>query len=296
MRLQERLPETRHEVRHKWLIDNVQQGRIVTQGRGGRRFFLVLQKHGEKVTAMRDDGQGATFALSRVNRIYQKKYPLTPESLEVSFDEIEAGINPVLDEPRKPSLNEMEDDAAILLSEMIENLPPRGLSKPERNGCLQLLWEFFDDADFLEKAERDTAILRNEIWLPFENRARVLDYFGYLDFAAEKVTDSGRWLADVRVDRPLLFGEALKNGFFTKYDLPYVVAFTAAITADSDRSYGELQLEDDVLRKCCRQHAPNSIGIQFQRATDPLNELSGHLYDVCSSETGDTSHLHRIPA
>ena len=247
MRLQEKLPETRHEIRHKWLIDNVQQGRVVTQGRGGRRFFLVLQKHGEKVTAMRDDGQGATFALSRVNRIYANKYPLTPESLDVSFDEIEAGINQVLDEPRRPSLNEMEDDAAILLGEMIENLPPRGLSKPERSGCLQLLWEFYDDADFLEKAERDTAILRNEIWLPFENRARVLDYFGYLDFKAEKVTESGRWLADVRVDRPLLFGEALKNGFFTKYDLPYVVAFTAAITADSDRSYGELQLEDDVL-------------------------------------------------
>lgn len=247
MRLQEKLPETRHEIRHKWLIDNVQQGRVVTQGRGGRRFFLVLQKHGEKVTAMRDDGQGATFALSRVNRIYANNYPLTPESLDVSFDEIEAGVNQVLDEPRRPSLSEMEDDAAILLGEMIENLPPRGLSKTERNGCLQLLWEFFDDADFLEKAERDAAILRNEIWLPFENRARVLDYFGYLDFAAEKVTESGRWLADVRVDRPLLFGEALKNGFFTKYDLPYVVAFTAAITADSDRSYGELQLEDDVL-------------------------------------------------
>lgn len=247
MRIQEKLPETRHEIRHKWLIDNVQQGRIVTQGRGGRRFFLVLQKHGDKVTAMRDDGQGATFAIQRVNRIYAKKYPLTPESLEVSFDEIEAGINPVLDEPRKPSLSEMEDDAAILLGEMIENLLPRGLSKLERSDCLQLLWEFYDDADFLEKARRDTAILRNEIWLPFENRARVLDYFGYLDFKAEKVTDSGRWLADVRVDRPLLFGEALKNGFFTRYDLPYVVAFTAAITADSDRSYGELQLGDDVL-------------------------------------------------
>src|SRR5262249_16079365 len=34
---------------------------------------------------------------------------------------------------------------------------------------------------------------RASIWKPFALRARVLDHFGYLDFAAERVTERGRW-------------------------------------------------------------------------------------------------------
>jgi ATP-dependent RNA helicase HelY len=247
MRLQENLPEARHEIRHRWLLENVQAGRIVTHGRGAKRFFLVLQKHGEKIVAMRDDGQGATFQLNRVHKIYAKKYPLEEKSLEQSFFDIQEGRNPAIAEPTPPTKDDFETDAADLINQLMESLPPAGLSKAQRVGCMQTLWEFFDDADFLEKCDRDIESLRGEIWQPFEQKARVLDFFGYLDFATQKVTDAGKWLADVRVDRPLLFGEALKNGFFTRYDLPLVVALVAALAADGDRNYGELALEDDIL-------------------------------------------------
>jgi hypothetical protein len=247
MRLQEHLPESRAEFRHRWLTENVQQGRVVTQGRGGKRFFLVLQKHGEKVIAMRDDGQGVNFGLNRVNKIYVKKYPLHEDSLDIAFHDIHEGRNPALDEPRKPVKDEIEDEAAALLSEMMENLPPKGLTKAQRAGCLRTLWDFLDDAGFLEKNERDIEILRNEIWLPFEKRARVLHHFGYLDFAAEKVTENGRWLADVRVDRPLLVGEALKHNFFTTLEIPQIVGLMAALASDPDRNFGELELEDNIL-------------------------------------------------
>ena len=42
--------------------------------------------------------------------------------------------------------------------------------------------------------------------------------FGYLDFEAEQVTERGRWLADLHVDRPLLVGEALERGLFGAID------------------------------------------------------------------------------
>lgn len=247
MRLQESLPDTRHEMRHKWLTENVQPGRIVTQGRGGKRYFLILQKNGDRISAMRDDGHGATFGIQRINRIYAKKYVLREDSLEIALDDIDTGKNFPLDEPRKSDIESTELEAANLIGELIESLPPQGLSKSQRAGCLQTLWEFFDDADFLEKSDRDMEILRGEIWQPFENKAQVLDAFGYLDFAAQKVTESGKWLADVRVDRPLLVGEALKSGFFTDYELPNVVALMAALASDSDRNYGELQLNDSIL-------------------------------------------------
>jgi ATP-dependent RNA helicase HelY len=276
MRLQERLPEARNETRHRWLVENVQQGRIVTQGRGAKRFFLVLQKHGDKVVAMRDDGQGMNFHLNRVHRIYAKKYPLHEESLEKSFLDIQEGRNPQIDEPRRPTRDDFEDEGATLIGDLIERLPPRGLTKAQRAGCLQTLWDFFDDAGELEKADRDIEVLRGEIWQPFERRAQVLHHFGYLDFPSQKVTESGKWLADVRVDRPLLFGEALRGGFFTDYELTQVAALTAALAADSDRKYGELELEDDILEMLGEFEtvAFDVAGQEFRFGVEPQPEMN----------------------
>ncbi len=276
MRLQERLPETRFEMRHKWLMENVQQGRVVTQGRGGKRYFLVLQKHGEKIVAMRDDGVGTSFALGRVNRIYARKYPLHEQSLEQFFYDLDENRNPALDEPRKADKDEFEDEAAVIIGQLIEKLPPAELTKTQRAGYLQTLWEFFDDADYLEKAERDVENLRSQIWLPFERRAQVLQHFGYLDCARQKVTETGKWLADVRVDRPLLVGEALRAGFFTNYELPQVVALMAALSSDSDRNFGELTLEDPILEMLGEFEtvAFEVAGQELKMGVDPMPDLN----------------------
>ena len=75
----------------------------------------------------------------------------------------------------------------------------------------------------------------------------MLDHFGYLDFELEKVTDRGRWLADLRVDRPLLVGEALQRGLFAALDPVRAAALIAALAADEDRDYGELGLDDSIV-------------------------------------------------
>jgi superfamily II RNA helicase len=104
----------------------------------------------------------------------------------------------------------------------------------------------WNDAEYLEKSERDIEYLRGDIWLPFENRAQVLNHFGYLDFAAQKVTPAGKWLADVRVDRPLLVGEALRHNVFDDLEPPFVAGLMASLAADSDRNYGEIHLSYDL--------------------------------------------------
>ena len=264
LRLQEKLPATRAEIRANWLREQVQTGRVVTKGRNARRLYLVLNVFGEKVVAMRDDGEGATLALGQIGRVYAKNYRLEERALEDAFYDIEAGKNPPLDEP-KLSLHQTEaDEAAEILNQTIEKLLPANLSDDARRRAHQLLWDTWDDSEFLEKSGRDVEVLRSEIWLPFEHRARVLDHFGYLDYAGQKVTARGKWLADVRVDRPLLVGEALRHELFEKLEPRHVAALMAALAADSERNFGEIYLSDKIL--------------------DTLTEFENIVYEVSNVE------------
>jgi ATP-dependent RNA helicase HelY len=84
-------------------------------------------------------------------------------------------------------------------------------------------------------------LLSDRIWEPFERRAKVLDHFGYLDYEAEAVTESGKWLADLRIDRPLLVGEALGQGVFDVLKISEAAGLMASVASDADRSYGEMR-------------------------------------------------------
>jgi superfamily II RNA helicase len=75
----------------------------------------------------------------------------------------------------------------------------------------------------------------------------VLDHFGYLDFRTERVTESGKWLADLRVDRPLHVGEAMRRGIFQDLAPRTAAGLMASLAADSDRNYGDLYLSNELL-------------------------------------------------
>ncbi len=253
-RVEERLPITRAEMRQNWLRESVQSGRIVTQGRGGKRLFLVFNVFGDKVSAMRDDGEGTTFALSRVNRVYQNFYSTRSNHIEQAFFDTFDGKNKPLNEPKLSFRKHETDGAGDLLGRLLTSIAdrnPAGGQAPVDTAATRdpqsLLWDCYEDAEHIERFGRDIDILYNDIWQPFERRAKVLDHFGYLDFAAEKVTDSGKWLADVRVDRPLLVGEAIRHGIFDDLTPPTAAGLMASLAADSDRNYGDLYLSDALL-------------------------------------------------
>ena len=263
-RLQEKLPASRAELRAGWLRENVVGGRIVTQGRSGKRFFLVLNVHGDKVTAMRDDGQGASFALPRVNRIYTNVTKIKDKNVEQAFLDVYDGTDPPLEEPRLSFKKADSDDAAELLNSLIAKILPSGLGETDRKAAERILWESWEDADQLERFEHDIDFLRGGLWKPFEKRARVLDHFGYIDLSTEKVSSSGKWLADLRVDRPLLIGEAIKRGVFNDLDGPTTAGLMASLAADSDRNYGDLYLSEKVL--------------------DAISSFEDIIYDVSNAE------------
>lgn len=276
LRLQEKLPNFRAEMRVNWLRENVQIGRVVTKGKSTKRFFLVLNIFGEKVVAMREDGRGATLSLPHIGRVYAKTYKLEERSLEDAFYDIHEGRNPALEEPKLSLQKHDADEAVELLSGQIDKLLPAGLSDDAKRRAFQLLWETWDDAEFLEKQARDIEILRSEIWLPFERRAKVLHHFGYLDFPSQKVTERGKWLADLRVDRPLLVGEALRHGLFENLEPKHVAALMASLAADSDRNFGELYLSDKILEVITEFEdiIYNVSGVEWKMGVEPSEEIN----------------------
>jgi superfamily II RNA helicase len=246
-RLQQAKPQTRVEVLLRWLDEVVQPGRVVGIGRSGKRLVMVTQRRNGNVLGVREDGRKLSLTLQRIGRVYEPIYQLRDDSIIHAFEEIqERGKDLVLPEPRLRDVRDEESESINLIESFIESVTPAG-PEEERARCAQTLWASLPDAEVLQNAERRSEILRDEVWQPFEKRARVLAKFGYLDFEAEQVTERGRWLADLHVDRPLLIGEALERGLFAEIDSIRLAAVLAALTADEDRDYGELELDDTVL-------------------------------------------------
>jgi superfamily II RNA helicase len=245
-RLQETQPQSRAELLRNWLDKVVQPGRIVGIGRSGRRLVLVTQRNDGQVIGLREDGRRASFPLERIGPVYATSHRARDEDIEAGFAQVRSnGKSLLLPEPRLRDSRSEDADALELIDKQIETIVP------EADGpgkvCREALWSTLADAEAFERAQRQIESLRDEVWRPFEQKARVLAEFGYLDFEREQVTDRGRWLADLHVDRPLLIGEALKEGLFASLDKIRLAAVMAALTSDEDRDYGELELDDPVV-------------------------------------------------
>ena len=244
-RLHESKPQTRAEALHGWLDEVVQPGRIVGIGRSGRRLVLVTEKRQGNIRGIREDGRSASFALERIGRVYAPSYRSNNENIEEAFEDVrKRGKELVIPEPRLRDAQSEEVDAISTLDDRIDSILPPSLGAEEKLRCTQALWGTLVDAEELERSTRRIESLREAVWQPFQQRARVLAVFGYLDFNAEKITERGRWLADLHIDRPLLVGEALESGLFNSLDFHRMVGIMAALTADEERDYGQLELED----------------------------------------------------
>jgi len=245
-RLLESAPQTRREARLRWLNKVVQPGRVAAIGRSGKRLALVTARSKDGVTAVREDGRWASFPLERIGRVFAPVFSTKPERVEEAFDEIhQRGNQLALPEPRLQDTRDEEEDSIKLINDLIDSLG--GPSIKGNGAASKVWWSLQAEALTIERAERQIGRLRADVWEPFERCARVLDHFGYLDFRLERVTDRGRWLADLRVDRPLLVGEALQRGLFAALDPTRAAAVIAALAADEDRAYGELELDDAIV-------------------------------------------------
>jgi len=286
-RLLEMLPQTRAETLMNWLDEAVLPGRVVGVGRNGRRFVFVTQRRGGNFNGIREDGRAASFALERVGRIYENIYALREDSPELAFDDLRAKRNEAINEPRLRETRVMEDDALQLINDAIDKITSaqNGENKQDsenkqdgnkQDACVEALWSVLEEAERIERAESRIENLRAEVWQPFEQRARVLDHFGYLDFTQERVTERGRWLADLRVDRPLLVGEALQAKLFDTLDEVRAAGLVAALASDADRDYGELELDDGLVNALAKFEsvAYKVATVEWKQNLEPAPEIN----------------------
>jgi ATP-dependent RNA helicase HelY len=276
-RLLETLPQTRFEMFARWLDEVVVPGRIVGIGRNSRRLLLVMRRRGGNLVGMREDGRGANLSLERVGRVYAPIYPLTEDAIEAAFAEVRTkGGAIALHEPKLNEARAGEDEAVKVINDMIDAIAPEHLSDDERSACAEALWAVIEDAEAVERSGRRIESIRAEVWEPFERRARVLASFGYLDFALERVTERGRWLADLHVDRPLLVGEALDKGLFASLDATRAAGLMAALASDSDRDYGELELDDALVNALARfeEVAYKVASEEWKQGLEPAPEIN----------------------
>jgi hypothetical protein len=261
----------------RWLDEVVVPGRIVGIGRNSRRLLLVMRRRGGNLIGMREDGRGANLTLERVGRIYAPIYPLTEDAIEAAFNEVRSkGGELALHEPKLSEARAGEDDALNVINDMIDGIAPESLSDDERNACAEALWAVIEDAEVVEQSGRRIESIRAEVWEPFERRARVLASFGYLDFELERVTERGRWLADLHVDRPLLVGEALEKGLFASLDATRAAGLMAALASDADRDYGELELDDALVNALARfeEVAYKVATEEWKQGLEPAPEIN----------------------
>ena len=239
-RLIEGAPHTRREMRQRWLNKVAQPGRVIAVGRSGRRLALITARGHDGVTAIREDGRLTSFPLQRIGRVFAPIFSTRSDTLAEAFDKIHDGANELaLVEPRLRDAQSGEAESLKLINDLLDSF--------SAHLDLEKLWSLQSEAAAIQHAGRQIEGLRAEIWEPFERCARVLDRFGYLDFFAERVTERGKWLADLRVDRPLLIGEALQRDLFVSLDVKQTSALISALVADEDRDYGELELDDSIV-------------------------------------------------
>ncbi|HWS88999.1 MAG TPA: DEAD/DEAH box helicase [Pyrinomonadaceae bacterium] len=272
-RLLEDAPQTRTDAYLRWLDKEVVPGRVVSVGRGTRRLVFVTERRGDGLAGVRDNGKRVTLALERVGRVWEETHALNESARDAAFELVQSNRATPLREPRLREARSSTEEAVAVINDLIESLAGGDGS---RTRCEEALWSVMQEAESIERLGRRLEAVHGEAWQPFERRARALHHFGYLDFFAERVTERGRWLADLRLDRPLLVGEAIGRGLFASLDAPRAAGLMAALAADAERDYGELELDDALITALARfdRIAYDVASVEWQQDLEPAPEIN----------------------
>jgi superfamily II RNA helicase len=296
--------ESSFDPRNCWLKRVIVPGRLIIKAQGGRKPLFVLQTFGRTISVIGKDGRGAFIDRASIRNVFDPVYPVTEAGISQAFQDAEYGLIIPIREPKFSSKPKQEQEAAIsLLHSLMEQIAAKADGNP--NTSSGLLWELAKPAHVIRSLEESIERTRCQTWPPFEALARVLDELGYVDFQNERVTDEGKWLADVRLDRPVVFGELLRKGVLSHSRPSVIAGLIASVAADLERDYGEAEpseeliellpkLEDilyEVTKLEVRYRIPTSADLNLSAAAAAEKWVEGiewkKLVELTGAEEGD---------
>jgi ATP-dependent RNA helicase HelY len=71
------------------------------------------------------------------------------------------------------------------------------------------------------------------LWRDFQRHLRFLQKNGFVDFA-NRLTEDGKWAAQLRIDQPLLVAEGLRRRIFPETDAPLLAAISTALVNERE--------------------------------------------------------------
>lgn len=216
-------------------------GRVVglPKGRG-----IVLRQYRSKgqrsptITVLRPGGAVTESPADAVTQVFDRTFdvaeaPVYPWVTPASLEDLtrQASDLPVR-MPALPILVQEEDEEGEIVQTLTDEFPcptcpSRSACQKDHAGALRIRQD-------VHRHTKAIQALRTGLWHRFQNRAEVLQQFGYLTPTCH-LTSEGEWARLIRIDHSLLITELIRADAFSGIEPQILAGIMATLSHDDDR-------------------------------------------------------------
>lgn len=216
-------------------------GRVVglPKGRG-----IVLRQYRSKgqrsptITVLRPGGAVTESPADAVTQVFDRTFdvaeaPVYPWVTPASLEDLtrQASDLPVR-MPALPILVQKEDEEGEIAQTLTDEFPCP--TCPSRSACQKDHAAALRIRQDVHRHTKAIQALRTGLWHRFQNRAEVLQQFGYLTPTCH-LTSEGEWARLIRIDHSLLITELIRADAFSGIEPQILAGIMATLSHDDDR-------------------------------------------------------------
>ncbi|TAJ26210.1 MAG: hypothetical protein EPO64_06745 [Nitrospirae bacterium] len=216
-------------------------GRVVglPKGRG-----IVLRQYRSKgqrsptITVLRPGGAVTESPADAVTQVFDRTFdvaeaPVYPWVTPASLEDLtrQASDLPVR-MPALPILVQKEDEEGEIVQTLTDEFPCP--TCPSRSACQKDHAVALRIRQDVHRHTKAIQALRTGLWHRFQNRAEVLQQFGYLAPTCH-LTSEGEWARLIRIDHSLLITELIRADAFSGIEPQILAGIMATLSHDDDR-------------------------------------------------------------
>jgi superfamily II RNA helicase len=216
-------------------------GRVVALPRGRGIILRHYRSRGQRapmVTVLRAGGAVTECPAAMVTQIFDRTFdvneaPVYPWTTPESFDDL---VQHLSDLPARlpvlPILVHPEAEESGIAETLTDEFPCP--TCPSRRACQKDHAIALRLRQDMHRHTKTIQALRTGLWHRFQERADVLQQFGYLTSTC-RLTEDGEWARLIRIDHSLLITELIRAEAFTGVEPAILAGVMASIAHDDDR-------------------------------------------------------------